>query len=79
LAPKIPQDEAQNNDNDKKAEERDRWDTNANAGGDKGGGACRYGIFTVDTKLALAVLGIDTLKHVGGIRGIMGKWKWIEL
>jgi hypothetical protein len=47
--------------------------------GDKGGGACRYGIFTVDTKPALAVLGIDTLKHVGGIRGIMGKWKWVEL
>ena len=47
--------------------------------GDKGGGACRYEIFTVDTKLALAVLGIDTPKHVWGIRGIMGKWKWVEL
>ena len=43
--------------------------------------ACRYGICTVETKppLALAVLAIDTLKHVGGIRGIMGKWKGVEL
>jgi len=63
----------------RKERQMGRWDTNANAGEDKGGGACRYGIFTVEAKLALAVLGIDTLKHVGGIRGIMGKWKWVEL
>lgn len=38
--------------------------------------ACRYGIFIVDPRLAvaLAALGVDTLKYVGGIRGIMGKW-----
>jgi hypothetical protein len=49
----------------------------------QGGGegeACRYGIFTVEIKpAALAVLGVDTIKHVGRIRGIMGKWKRIEL
>lgn len=53
-----------------------------NAGG-RNGEACRYSIFTVDQAsgltLALAVMGVDTLKHVRRISGIMGKWKGIEL
>lgn len=63
--------------------------TNANAGGDRGmeGKACRCRIFTVERprdkasgpELALALLGIDTLKRVGRISRIMGEWKWVEL
>jgi len=34
----------------------------------------------VETRpLALAVLGVDILKHVGGTSRIMGKWKRVEL
>lgn len=36
-------------------------------------------MYSRDQDTALAVLAVDTLKHVGGIRGIMGKWKGVEL
>lgn len=29
--------------------------------------------------LVLALLGIDTLKHMRGRGRIMGEWKWVEL
>ena len=63
----------------KQRKETDERQTQIAGGGEEGSMQIRDMYSRHQAATALAVLAVDTLKHVGGIRGIMGKWKGVEL